>query len=62
MPAPRLGDESRACPERLTSFAGPNDFTRTAAVREGNITVLLRGTPALVDRGIGTAVARLPTG
>jgi hypothetical protein len=62
VPAPRLGDESRAYLEQLTSFTGPNDFTKTVAVRKGDITVLLRGTPALVDREIGTAVARLPSG
>jgi hypothetical protein len=61
VPAPRLGDESHAFLERLSAFSGPADFTKTVAVRKGNVVVLLRGTPALVDRRIGTAVARLPS-
>lgn len=46
----------------LTSFTGPNDPTETVAVRKGNVTVVLCGAPALVDREIGTAAARLPPG
>ncbi|MGW1376715.1 hypothetical protein ACWD6P_20940 [Streptomyces sp. NPDC002446] len=47
-----------------TTFTGPTGTSvlKTAAVRRGNVLVTLAGAPALVDRHIEAAVAKLPAG
>ncbi|WP_432590513.1 hypothetical protein ABVG11_37855 [Streptomyces sp. HD1123-B1] len=54
---PQTGDEQYAHTTTLKLPSGPQ-VLKTAAVRQGNVVVMLTGTPALVDRHIETAVGK----
>jgi len=57
---PDLGDEQFAYTSTMQLPAGPQ-ILKTLAVRQGNVAVMLVGAPALVDRHIEAAVAKLGT-
>lgn len=58
---PELGDEQFAYTSTMELPSGAQ-VLKTAAVRKGNVAVMLVGAPALVDRHIKTAVGKLPAG
>ncbi|MFG2291189.1 hypothetical protein ACGFOU_34575 [Streptomyces sp. NPDC048595] len=57
--APVPGPDAYAYTTTLTGPGG-SQVLKTAAVRRGNVLVILAGAPALVDRHIEAAIAKLP--
>lgn len=55
---PQVGEEQYAYTTTMDLPTGPQ-VLKTAAVRQGNVVVMLTGAPALVDRHIETAVAKI---
>ncbi|MEU7242713.1 hypothetical protein [Streptomyces sparsogenes] len=55
---PQVGEEQYAYTTTMALPAGPQ-ILKTVAVRQGNVGVMLTGAPALVDRHIETAVAKI---
>lgn len=57
IPAPRLGDERWS---HLLTFSsgGAETVVKQTAIRDGSVLLIVSGSPALVDRHLGTALAK----